>query len=139
MTQIDFYLLPKNGNLSLAAALGRIADKAIAKGHHVFVQVTDEAQGAALQESLWTFRPEAFLPHTLQGSNDDAAVIIGWDAPPIDHDDVMINATGAIPSHFSRFRRLIEMVPHDEANLAASREAWRFYRDRGYPLAKHDL
>ena len=51
----------------------------------------------------------------------------------------MINTTGVIPDHFSRFRRLIEMVQHDEVNLAASREAWRFYRDRGYPLAKHDL
>ena len=139
MTQIDFYLLPRDGSLGMISAVGRIADKATAKGHQIFVQVKDETEGVEFQKGLWDFRPEAFLPHSIQGSKIDETVIIGWDAPAQDHDDVMINTTGAIPDHFSRFRRLIEMVQHDEVNLAASREAWRFYRDRGYPLTKHDL
>ena len=99
----------------------------------------DETEGVEFQKGLWAFRPEAFLPHSIQGPSSDEPVIIGWDAPSLDHDDVMINTTGAIPDHFSRFRRLIEMVKHEEVNLAASRDAWRFYRDRGYPLAKYDL
>ena len=53
--------------------------------------------------------------------------------------DVIINATRSIPGCFSRFGRMAEIVTHDEAAIAASRDAWRFYRDRGYPLAKHEL
>ena len=123
----------------MISAVGRIADKAATKGHHIFVQVKDETESVEFQKGLWAFRPEAFLPHSIQGPSSDETVIIGCEAPSQDYDDVMINATSAIPDHFSRFRRLIEIVQPNEVNLAASRDAWRFYRDRGYPVAKHDL
>ena len=139
MTQVDFYILPENGSLTAYAAVGRIAEKAITRGHQIFVQVKDEAAATALNESLWSFRPESFLPHAIVGRDDSEPLIIGWDDPPLEHDDVLINTTGAVPGHFARFGRLAEIVAPDAATLEASREAWRFYRDRGYPLAKHDL
>ena len=139
MTQIDFYVLPENGSLTAHAAVGRIAEKALSRGHQTFVQVTDEATATALHDSLWTFRTESFLPHAIVGNDDGEPLVIGWDDPSLEHDDVLINTTGAVPGHFARFGRLAEIVAPDAATIEASREAWRFYRDRGYPLAKHDL
>ena len=139
MTQVDFYVLPENGSLSAHAAIGRIAEKALSRGHQIFVQVRDEAAATALQDSLWTFREASFLPHAIAGTEDGEPLVIGWDDPAIGHDDVLINTTGAVPGYFARFGRLAEIVSPDAATLEASREAWRFYRDRGYPLAKHDL
>jgi len=139
VTQVDFYVLPENGSLTAHAAVGRIAEKALSRGHQIFVQVKDEAEANALHGSLWAFRPESFLPHAIAGTDDGEALIIGWEDPPTEHDDVLINTTGAVPGHFARFSRLAEIVAPDAATLASSREAWRFYRDRGYPLAKHDL
>ena len=139
MTKVDFYVLPKNGSLTAHAAVGRIAEKALNRGHQIFVQVKDEAAATALLDSLWSFREASFLPHAIAGTDDGEPLVIGWDDPPIEHDDVLINTTGAVPDHFARFGRLAEIVEPDAAKLEASREAWRFYRDRGYPLAKHDL
>ena len=139
MTQVDFYVLPENGSLAAHAAVGRIAEKALSRGHPIFVQVKDEATAITLHESLWTFREASFLPHAIAGQDDGEPLIIGWDDPPEEHDDVLINTTGAVPGHFARFSRLAEIVAPDAATIEASREAWRFYRDRGYPLAKHDL
>ena len=139
MTQVDFYVLPKNGSLTAHGAVGRIAEKALSRGHQIFVQVKDEAAASALHDSLWTFREASFLPHAIAGTNDGEPLVIGWNDPPIEHDDVLINTTGAVPVHFARFGRLAQIVAPDAAKLEASREAWRFYRDRGYPLAKHDL
>ena len=139
MTQVDFYVLPENGSLTAHAAVGRIAEKALSRGHQIFVQVKDEAAAIRLHESLWTFREASFLPHAIAGQDDGEPLVIGWDDPPVEHDDVLINTTGAVPGHFARFSRLAEIVAPDAARIAASREAWRFYRDRGYPLAKHDL
>ena len=79
MTQIDFYLLPRDGSLGMISAVGRIADKATAKGHQIFVQVKDETEGVEFQKGLWAFRPEAFLPHSIQGPSSDETVIIGWE------------------------------------------------------------
>ena len=139
MTQVDFYVLPENGSLTAHVAVGRIAEKALSRGHLIFVQVTDEAAATALHDSLWTFREASFLPHAIGGTDDGEPLLIGWNDPPIEHDDVLINTTGAVPVHFARFGRLAQIVVPDAATLEASREAWRFYRDRGYPLAKHDL
>ena len=139
MTQVDFYVLPENGTLTANAAVGRIAEKALSRGHQIFVQVKDEAAATALLDSLWSFRGASFLPHAIAGTDDGEPLVIGWDDPPIEHDDVLINTTGAVPGHFSRFGRLAQIVAPDAATLEASREAWRFYRDRGYPPTTHDL
>ena len=139
MTQVDFYVLPKDGSLTLAQAVGRIAEKAVGKGHQVFIQATDEAEAINVQQGLWTFKAQSFLPSALVTSHDREPVAIGWEEPGLEYDDVLLNISGTVPGYFSRFRRLAEIVPQDEAKLAASRDAWRFYRDRGYPLAKHDL
>ena len=139
MTKVDFYVLPENGSLTAHAAIGRIAEKALNRGHQIFVQVQDEATATALHDSLWSFREASFLPHAIAGTDDGEPLVIGWNDPPIEHDDVLINTTGAVPDHFARFARLAEIVEPETTKLEASREAWRFYRDRGYPLAKHDL
>lgn len=139
MTQVDFYLLPTDGSLTLAQAVGRIAEKAVGKGHQIFIQVTDETEAVDVQTALWTFKAQSFLPSALVMLHDREPVVIGWTDPGLEHDDVLLNITGAVPAYFSRFRRLAEIVPQDEAKLAASRDAWRYYRDRGYPLVKHDL
>ena len=47
---------------------------------------------------------------------------------------VLINLHAAPPPFFSRFERLAEIVGADEADAAAARERFRFYRERGYEL-----
>ena len=126
MTQIDFYVLPENGSLTAHAAVGRIAEKALNRGHQTFVQVTDEATATAPHDSLWTFREASFLPHAIVGKDDGEPLVIGWGEPPLEHDDVLINTTGAVPGHFARFGRLAQIVAPDAATIEASREAWRF-------------
>lgn len=139
MTQVDFYVLPRDGSLPVVNAVGRIAEKALSRGHRIFVSVCDEDQAHTFDGALWTFRAETFLPHALMGGDSNEPVIIGWSEPPLEQNDVLINTTGVILDYFSRFTRLAEIVAPDESSLASSRDAWRFYRDRGYSLTKHDL
>ena len=139
MTKVDFYLLPKDGGLNVMSAVSRIAEKATSRGHQIFIQVDNESDANEVQNALWADRAESFLPNAIMGHDDGESILIGWEEPPLQYDDVMINITGKVQGHFSRFQRLAEIVMHEEQALTASREAWRFFRDRGYPLAKHDL
>ena len=139
MTQIDFYVLPRDGSLPVVNAVGRIAEKAVSRGHRIFVSVCDEEQAHTFDSALWTFRAESFLPHALVGDGSEEPVSIGWLEPPLEQNDVLINTTGVILDYFSRFTRVAEIVAPDDSSLASSRNAWRFYRDRGYSLSKHDL
>ena len=40
---------------------------------------------------------------------------------------------------FRRFERLAEIVGRDEADAAAGRERWKFYKARGYEMRSHNL
>lgn len=139
MTRIDFYVVADSGLDARLKVAVRLADKALAAGHRLFINTSDEAQAMSLNDLLWSFRPASFLPHALQGADDSAPIQIGWGQDPGQHNDVLINLSCAAPAFFSRFNRVAEVVTQDSAQLELMRDAWRFYRDRGYPLAKHDL
>lgn len=141
MTKIDFYILSQGagGNRFLLAC--RVAGKAHRAGHRVLIHTAIEEQARHIDRLLWTFNEQSFIPHGLLGQSDPAInpVLIGNALGADEEHDVLINLDPEIPTFFSRFQRLAECVDNDEAARNASRERYRYYRDRGYPLAMHDI
>ncbi len=141
MTRIDFYLLPvaePHGKLSFAC---RLAEKVFREGRHVHLHASDGDEAAAIDALLWSFRDTSFVPHRRLDTPGDepVRVLIGWGEQLTDHHDVLINLSRDVPPLFGRFERVAEIVLDDSEARAASRTRWRFYQERGYPLAHHDL
>ena len=90
---------------------------------------------------LWTFQEQSFLPHGLLGEAvpEINPVLIGDAEQAHAEHDVLVNLAMETPTFFSRFERLAECVDNDDVARAASRERYRFYRDRGYPLSLHEI
>lgn len=137
MTTIDFYT-------HVDDAIG-VAARLVAKAWpaHAAVRVfTPDAQTTdRLDRLLWTAPATGFLPHCRLGSPLAAETPIIVDHVP-EHEGaagVLINLATAPPPFFSRFERLAEIVALDEAAVAAGRERFRFYRERGYELRAHNL
>lgn len=143
MTRIDFYLLPQDSRQALFQFACRLTEKAWQRGHRVYLHAESAADAEQLQQQLWKFRPASFIPHHLAPAAEaDQAierVSIGHGDAPAGHDDLMINLSRQIPDYFSRFQRVSELVPADPDSRQHSREHFRFYRDRGYPLHTHEL
>ena len=139
MTRVGFYVIQNNdaGQRLLVAA--RLADKAFQQGLRIYINAVDEPQARQLDELLWSFRPASFLPHGISGEQYSEKIAIGWGQEPVDHDDLLINLQLNIPSFFGRFHRVAEVVTQDAQSLAALRESWKYYKERGYELEKHDL
>ena len=53
------------------------------------------------------------------------------------HHQVLVNLGAPVPAQFARFERLIEIIGSEDDELAAGRERFRFYRDRGYAIEMH--
>ena len=146
MTQIDFYILP---DPPLDARLGfacRLAETIHRKGFRLHLHAEDEAMAKLIDERLWTFKPESYLPHAVIGSEMAATVpvTIGWQGPPdpareMDPDMAMLNLHPEIPEWFSRFSRVAEIINQHQDVLTAKRECWRIYKQRGYPVTPHHL
>lgn len=94
-----------------------------------------------MDRMLWTFNDQSFVPHARLGEGDPAInpILIGDGANAHEEHDVLVNLATEVPTFFSRFQRLAECVDNDEAIRNASRERYRFYRDRGYPLEMHEI
>ncbi|QFU76566.1 DNA polymerase III subunit chi [Halioglobus maricola] len=139
MTRVGFYVVQATEASQRLGVAARLADKAFAQGHRIYINAEDKAQAEALDELLWSFRPSSFLPHAMTGDPQSQQIAIGWGQDPGDHNDLLINLQLDIPAFFSRFQRVAEVVTQDEQSLAALRKSWVFYKDRGYQLEKHDL
>ena len=144
MTQIDFYILDGTSNDARLELCCRIADKALQRKHHVFINSISEPECRQLDELLWTFSQGSFVPHRVVRDDEDAPpiepVLIGCNKAPVsEHWDVMINLAREVPEWFSRYERVVEVVDAEPERRDAGRERYRFYRDRGYQLKTHQM
>ncbi len=140
MTQVDFYILQGGGEESVLELACKLTERASRTSATVYVHGRNPDQIAALNEQLWSFRDDAFVPHEIcSESGVTERVALGCDHPPEDFQDVLINLADTTPPAFARFTRLLEIVPAEHEARNKSREKWRFYRDRGYPLKNHKI
>ena len=139
MTQVDFYVVKLSGAEARLNVAARLTEKALGRGHRVFINCDSRLQLDTLDDYLWRFKPASFVPHCPASSDAAERVVLGFEDTPGSHNDVLINLALAPPSFFARFERVAEVVTQDENSLRALRDAWRHYQDRGYPLTKHDL
>jgi DNA polymerase-3 subunit chi len=137
MTRIDFYFEAED-KLQVAC---RLSAKAAQQKLRVLIYTPDEAQARRIDTMLWTWQATGFLPHCMARSPLAAQtpVLITGDPEETPHDEVLLNLHDEWPPAFGRFRRLVEIVGRDDADREAARARFRFYRDRGYEIASHDL
>jgi DNA polymerase III subunit chi len=139
MTLVDFYVLPETTSEARWLFACRLIDKVHKLGHRVLVALDNEVQAKAFDDLLWTFKPESFIPHQLISSMDaesprEIAVEITYTKDSGHHHGLLVNLSSEIPSYFSRFERLSEIVIQESQALTTSRERFSFYKGRGYPI-----
>ncbi|WP_308368279.1 MULTISPECIES: DNA polymerase III subunit chi [unclassified Microbulbifer] len=139
MTRIDFYVLPSDHSHEGDIFACRLAEKAHRAGLQVLLAVDDADRAAHLDQLLWTFREDSFVPHSPQGESQQAPVEINCGGEPGLHHGLLINLCSEVPGWFSRFERLAEIVIQQPESLARSRSRFGHFRDRGYPLQSHRI
>ena len=139
MTQVDFYVLPDSSPRGRALFTCKLADKAFGLGHTCFVHLPSETEARELDNLMWTFRDRSFLPHCLAGEDPRTPVHLGFGHEPSGDFHLLINLCAEVPSFFSRFERLAEILDAGDEIRAQGRERYRFYKERGYPLEIHNL
>lgn len=121
----------------------RIAEKAVQLDNHVYIHTESPTQGRKLDELLWTFSQNSFVPHRLleQGMRQSIEpVLIGCDTEPSrERCDLLLNLGEDVPDFFSRYARVAEVVDADTRRRELGRQRYRYYRDRGYRLNTHQM
>lgn len=133
MSEVWFYHLQR---ASLAETLPKLVAKARAAGWRVAVRATSEERRDALDDLLWTFEEESFLPHAAETDPHAAeeAVLVQASGRDINAPDAVLLVDGApLPEDAGRYRRVILLFDgNDDEAVAAARERWRAVKAAGH-------
>jgi len=136
MTSVSFYKLAGDQQVALSLAC-QLIQKSLKQNKQVLCLVPDNAVAQQLDEKLWGFQTTAFVPHAL--GVDNAPVAISVEKEPWEHHQVLINLQAQIPTWFSRFDRVVEIIYSQPEYEQSKRDNFKFYQERGYALSFHDL
>ena len=146
MAQADFYILEQVDDHSRFLTVCRLVEKALRHGHRIHIHTQTQEQAEELDQLLWSFRPDSFIPHSLQDEPDalEAPVTLGHQElsaslKPFDEAALLINLAEQIPDFFTRFQRIAEVATQQPGLLSATRDHFRFFRERGYNTTSHRL
>lgn len=136
-----FYLVSgQDDNLRFHAA-AKLVEKAWNEGHRICVHCEDDAQARQIDEVLWSFRPDAFIPHrvlTDNGAPCPESVGIQWaDPSPADWQTVIVLGS-QLPSCADQFERLALVANEDPALLQQARKQYRQLEALGIKPQVHD-
>lgn len=98
-----------------------------------------------LDQALWTFSAQDFIPHVLVSANGPSvaepafAVVLAESVAALGSVDVLVNLGEQVPAGFESMPRLIEIVTADDLDRAQARGRWKQYMQLGYDLIRHDL
>ncbi len=142
MPRADFYLIGKRQRfvekpLLLVCELAR---KGFDSGQPVLVLAASAEQAEVLDELLWEFDPDAYVPHQIAGSDEDDDITPVLIVPPEMQSPMRalaINLRNA-PAP-AGFERVLEVVPADPSARVPLRERWKHYAGLGLEVAKFDM
>ncbi len=129
MTEILFYHLEQS---PLEKVLPALLEKSLERGWRAAVELGDADRIKPLDDALWTYNDESFLPHAPAGGEHDAEqpVILTTDTANPNDADVRFYVAGAIPRDGEKYQRLVYMFDgHDPDAVTAARAAWKSLRD----------
>lgn len=155
-TQVMFYQLPENTSREEAASADKEArpdekqphtvdvnsvlyqaclqaSYFYRQGQRVFIYSEDQAGAEAIDEMLWAFDTDSFVPHNLagEGPKQGSAVEISFN-PPKSRRAVLINLTRAMPTFANQFSLIVDFVPTDATLKQQARERFKTCRQWGF-------
>lgn len=134
MTRIDFYQLNPE-RTSYDRVICQLCQKAYENGQLTLLLTQSQQQSEHLDNRLWTYSDDSFLPHDREETIGLLTPILINDNPDPDGErQLLINLSASVPSYFAQFERVIELVT--EENKTQARAHYSYYKERGYPL-KH--
>lgn len=134
MADVRFYHMERQ---NLDQVLPVLIVKALQNGHRIVVKTGQPAQVEAINEHLWTFDPESFIPHgsAKDGNEADQPVWITEKDENPNAADVLILTHGAeapLPVEFSLICDMLD--GRDPQAVAAARTRWTSYKEQNHSV-----
>ena len=132
---VQFYHLTST---PLERALPKLLEKAVAAGYRVLLVGENDHQLEKLDQLLWTYDPDSFLPHgTIKGgSSEKQPILINSNFESPNGANLLAIINGAMSDKTEQFDRIIDMFDgKDQQAVENARNRWKKYKDQGHSLS----
>lgn len=136
MTEILFYHLQRQ---PLEKVLPNLVERSLARGWHAAIQTASAERLQALDDLLWTYTDESFLPHGIDREPDAASqpVVLTLRETNPNTAAIRFLVEGAdLPPDAESYQRLCILFDGtDEGALLRAREQWNQAKAAGHAVA----
>ncbi|MFM6989081.1 MAG: DNA polymerase III subunit chi [Arenimonas sp.] len=120
----------------------KLAEKAVQAGQSCLVLCASAEQADFLDDLLWEFDDDAFVPHQIVGmeedeDTDDTPVLIVPPGVDAGMRPLVINLRDALPP--PGYQRVLEIVPAEDPAREPARRRWLEYKQLGYELKRNEM
>ncbi len=132
MTDILFYHLERQ---PLEKVIPALLEKTLERGWRAVIRAKTAEKVQLLDEVLWTYAEESFLPHAVASEPhvEVEPIVITASIEEPNRPDILFLVEGAeFPESVSNYQRVVLLFDgNDDAALADARKAWKEVRGRG--------
>jgi DNA polymerase-3 subunit chi len=131
--EVWFYHLERS---SPEEVLPDLLERTLARGWRALVFVPDRREAESLDERLWTYRDDSFLPHALSGGAMDARhpVLLSETAENLNGAQAFF-VLGGEPSELGGYERTMVLFDgRSEPELARARRLWSNLKASGHEV-----
>ena len=140
MLEVRFYHLTRR---RLEEALPRLLEMSLSRNWRVAVQTGEAARLKALDDHLWAYDPEKFLPHGTKadGESETQPIYLTAEDDNPNEADVRFFVHGAVvaplladPALAPKLRAVLMFDGSDPGELLDARAQWKTLREAGHEL-----
>jgi DNA polymerase-3 subunit chi len=131
---ISFYHLTA---LSLERALPKLLEKAYAGGFRTLVVAASDEQAERINQLLWTYDPNGFLPHggEKDGAQEQQPILIASHLTDANQATLVAVTDGSIVEEPGRFARILDIFDgNNQESVEKARTRWTGYKAAGCAL-----
>ncbi len=137
-----FHILAQNTPAARNLHAAKLVDKAWQQGDRVCILCDTEGQAKELDDLLWNFTPEAYIPHSIAKDPStpctDPVGILLYPPMAVDWDTVIV-LSSILPKDADQYRRLALVAHNDPGVLNQARGHYKQLRTMGIEARVHDM
>ena len=129
MTQILFYHLERS---KLQQVLPQLLQKTLDRDWRAIVEVKSEKEAKVIDDFLWSYANDSFLPHAIAGANEDSEqpILISDKQDNPNSAKVRFFVNGALPKVSGEYERLVFIFDgHNPEAVDEARTVWKQLKD----------
>ncbi len=137
MPEISFYILSSDEERLRSFFCCKLIEKAYRQGIFCYLLTDSDSQTRMLDNLLWTFRPNSFIPHEIYSGELPTMgnmVLIGSLFPPDVWQKLVINFSTRTLKDLEKTGRLLDIIDNHPQRKQEGKNRYRYYQQQGLEI-----